>query len=342
MALGDLPPWLQVTPQQHLAAAQLRFSNDAERTRIALADRAMQNQEQWRPEQLEAQRENYLLRNQLGQQALQARQQVAETAAQARRDTALAALQWHTQQTAALKDYYGGKVDSANARIDELTRHNQALEQATAGQTKHKTDVEDQVSSFWKDFTPGTDTTGLMKKYPLVTQDAGIRSFLAQEAIRQRTADNQAEITKRANERNAKTSNPTATVTPTRGPYKGMVLKGDPTSDLLRTNAPGYVPPTDATQGNGQGNGFLNGIGNFFWDSHAGEVPPNPNIRGPGLNNALSALRAAQEQQPGALVPQPVSGLPAPQNPYKVGARYGNLRYKGGDPSDQTSWDGVK
>lgn len=32
----------------------------------------------------------------------------------------------------------------------------------------------------------------------------------------------------------------------------------------------------------------------------------------------------------------------APQNPYKVGAQYGKLRYKGGDPNDESNWEPVQ
>jgi hypothetical protein len=42
------------------------------------------------------------------------------------------------------------------------------------------------------------------------------------------------------------------------------------------------------------------------------------------------------------LIPQVSPTADTQTSPYKVGGRYGDLRYKGGDPSDETNWEPVK
>lgn len=241
--MSDLPSWLNFNPiELYQRSRQNQIQND-----LTASEQTMQDQRQQQALQLQRQSQMQQLqeaqqRNQLGYAGLANRQEIANTVADARREAAMNALQWHTQQQNNLKDFYTGKIDAANSRIDELSRHNQALEGLKGKDADLKREVDEQAASFWNDYRKDSDATDLLKKYPLVTRDPGVRSFLSQRAIAQRTADTQAAITGRADARTNAAKN-VAKVTPTEGPYKGVTLTGDPNSDLIRTNSPGYVPP---------------------------------------------------------------------------------------------------
>jgi hypothetical protein len=82
-------------------------------------------------------------------------------------------------------------------------------------------------------------------------------------------------------------------------------------------------------------------------------VPPpsRPAAAAPGLWDRIknvwspNSLMGAYNAKVGQTAPT-TTGTAAPSesppaNPYKVGRRYGNLRYKGGDPNDEANWETV-
>lgn len=162
------------------------------------------------------------------------------------------------------------------------------------------------------------------------------------------------------------TPSPTVTIgkdgaiTGVRGSIKDPYIQG-----RMGTNAPGYIAPTPAQTPTVSSLGSVSPIGTM--PDSAQPTPdtfgqllrnnPNPLPQGAappvnGLNLPLDSTPQVSQDLPhgdfqlsrtfSTPSATPVSGLPAPPNPYKVGARYGNLRYKGGDINSKDSWDDVK
>ena len=76
----------------------------------------------------------------------------------------------------------------------------------------------------------------------------------------------------------------------------------------------------------------------------AGENPENfpQDVRSNLWNVVRGNLQDLQKPTPPAdVTAKNAAKGTAPGNPYQIGKQYGNLRYKGGDPQNETSWEPV-
>lgn len=105
---------------------------------------------------------------------------------------------------------------------------------------------------------------------------------------------------------------------------------------LLGTNAPGYVAPQGSTAPAAANPDSwwqkLMGAGN-----DGGSIPTDdPLLQYSQANNLIGNPAGGSAAVPNLNVPAPAA---VDNSPYKVGARYGDLRYLGGDWQDENSWE---